>query len=230
MRKTDGVPLFVEELTKMVLESGLLQEQEDRYALTGPLPPLAIPATLHDALMARLDRLAAAKLVAQLGAVIGRTFAYDLMQAVAPWTPRTYARARTLCAQIGETPQVLPTLWGLWVVTKAGGRYQRALGNSSCGWRSATADPTHRLEAHDALGTTLFHLGDYAAARRTFEQGDRPHRPDDAAGPGAAQWRGPWGAVPGHRGRHAVVPGLSGAGRAAESGGAGPGPGAGPSL
>ncbi len=68
----------------MVLESGLLQEREDCYELTGTLPPLAIPATLHDALMARLDRLAAAKLVAQLGAVIGRTFAYDLVQAVAP--------------------------------------------------------------------------------------------------------------------------------------------------
>src|ERR687888_1660169 len=52
--KTDGVPLFVEELTKMVLESGLLQEQDERYALTGPLHPLAIPATLHDSLMARL--------------------------------------------------------------------------------------------------------------------------------------------------------------------------------
>jgi predicted ATPase len=84
VRKTDGVPLFVEELTKAVLESGLLQEQEDHYDLTGPLPPLAIPATLHDALMARLDRLAAAKLVAQLGAAVGRTFAYDLVQAVAP--------------------------------------------------------------------------------------------------------------------------------------------------
>jgi class 3 adenylate cyclase len=59
--KTDGVPLFVEELTKMVLESGLLQERDDHYALTGPLPALAIPATLHDSLMARLDRLAAVK-------------------------------------------------------------------------------------------------------------------------------------------------------------------------
>jgi predicted ATPase len=56
--KTDGVPLFVEELTKMVLESGLLQEGEERYELTGPLPLQAIPATLHDSLMARLDRLA----------------------------------------------------------------------------------------------------------------------------------------------------------------------------
>jgi predicted ATPase len=79
------VPLFVEELTKMVLESGLLQEHEERYELTGPLPPLAIPATLHDSLMARLDRLAAVKALAQLGATLGREFAYELLQAVAPW-------------------------------------------------------------------------------------------------------------------------------------------------
>ena len=83
--KTDGVPLFVEELTKMVLESGLLQEQEDRYDLTGPLPPLAIPATLHDSLMARLDRLATVKALAQLGATLGREFSYALLHAVAPW-------------------------------------------------------------------------------------------------------------------------------------------------
>ena len=83
--KTDGVPLFVEELTKMVLESGLLQEQVERYALTGPLHPLAIPATLHDSLMARLDRLAAVKALAQLGATLGRAFSYALLRAVAPW-------------------------------------------------------------------------------------------------------------------------------------------------
>ena len=70
--QTDGVPLFVEELTKMVLESGLLQEHDERYDLTGPLPPLAIPATLHDSLMARLDRLATVKSLAQLGAAHGR--------------------------------------------------------------------------------------------------------------------------------------------------------------
>ena len=75
--KTDGVPLFVEELTKMVLESGLLQECEERYELTGPLRPLAIPATLHDSLMARLDRLATVKSLAQLGATLGREFSYD---------------------------------------------------------------------------------------------------------------------------------------------------------
>jgi predicted ATPase len=90
--KTDGVPLFVEELTKMVLESGLLQEREDRYALTGPLPPLAIPTTLHDSLMARLDRLAAVKSLAQLGATLGREFSYALLQAVSPWDEDTLHR------------------------------------------------------------------------------------------------------------------------------------------
>jgi class 3 adenylate cyclase len=83
--KTDGVPLFVEELTKMVLESGLLQERAGRYELTGPLPPLAIPTTLHDSLMARLDRLATVKGLAQLGATLGREFSYELLQAVALW-------------------------------------------------------------------------------------------------------------------------------------------------
>jgi TOMM system kinase/cyclase fusion protein len=82
--KTDGVPLFVEELTKTVLESGLLREHEDHYELNGPLPALAIPATLQDSLMARLDRLSTVKAVAQLAATIGRQFAYDLLQAVSP--------------------------------------------------------------------------------------------------------------------------------------------------
>src|SRR5262249_51002585 len=90
--KTDGVPLFVEELTKMVLESGWLQEREECYALTGPLPPLAIPTTLHDSLMARLDRLATVKGLAQLGATLGREFAYELLQAVSPWDEGTLQR------------------------------------------------------------------------------------------------------------------------------------------
>jgi class 3 adenylate cyclase/tetratricopeptide (TPR) repeat protein len=90
--KTDGVPLFVEELTKMVLESGLLQERAERYALTGPLPPLAIPTTLHDSLMARLDRLAAVKGLAQLGATLGREFSYELLQAVSLWDEDTLQR------------------------------------------------------------------------------------------------------------------------------------------
>jgi predicted ATPase len=80
--KTDGVPLFVEELTKMVVESDLVREVEGRYELKGPLPPLAIPSTLQDSLMARLDRLSTVREIAQLGATIGREFSYELLQAV----------------------------------------------------------------------------------------------------------------------------------------------------
>ncbi|OBB15863.1 hypothetical protein A5662_06490 [Mycobacteriaceae bacterium 1482268.1] len=87
--KTDGVPLFVEELTKMLIESGLLAERADRYELMGPLPPLAVPNTLHDSLMARLDRLSAVKGLAQLGATLGRQFTYALLEAVAPWDSGT---------------------------------------------------------------------------------------------------------------------------------------------
>src|SRR5262249_32634692 len=109
--KTDGVPLFVEELTKMVLESDLLQEREDRYELTGPLPPLAIPTTLHDSLMARLDRLATVKSLAQLGATLGREFSYALLHAVSPWDEKTLQRGRRqwveadLLYQRGHPPQ-----------------------------------------------------------------------------------------------------------------------------
>jgi class 3 adenylate cyclase/tetratricopeptide (TPR) repeat protein len=90
--RTDGVPLFVEELTKMVLESGLLTEQEGYYELTGPLPPLAIPTTLQDSLMARLDRLGTVKEVAQLGATLGREFTYELLHAVSPLDEATLQR------------------------------------------------------------------------------------------------------------------------------------------
>jgi predicted ATPase/class 3 adenylate cyclase len=324
--KTDGVPLFVEELTKMVLESGLLQEQEDRYELTGPLPPFAIPATLHDSLMARLDRLATVKTVAQLGATIGRTFAFELLQAVAPldeaalqqglrqlveaelvyqrgvasratyifkhaliqdaayqsllkstrqqyhqriaqvleaqfpevvepepevvayhyteagcpaqatpyWqragqqalqrsanleavqhltqglvllqtlpdTPeraqqelalqvalgaalratkgsaapeveQAYARAQALCQQVGDTPQRFPALQGLWLVAFNRGALStaRELGEQLLRLAQRTAAPTPRLEAYEALGITLFYLGDYAAARTHCVQG-----------------------------------------------------------
>ncbi|WP_108522703.1 adenylate/guanylate cyclase domain-containing protein [Bradyrhizobium algeriense] len=80
---TDGVPLFVEELTKMVLEGGLLQERDGEYVLEGPLPSLAIPTTLQASLMARLDRLSPVRDVAQIGAVAGREFHYELVSAVA---------------------------------------------------------------------------------------------------------------------------------------------------
>ena len=324
--RTDGVPLFVEELTKAILESGMLQERENRYELIGPLPFLAIPATLHDSLMARLDRLATGKEVAQLAAVLGRTFPYELLRAVTPldeatlqqalarlvegellyqrgvppqatylfkhaliqeaayqsllkstrqqvhqriaqvleaqfpdivetqpellaqhyteaglteqaipyWqragqqalqrsanveavqhltrglellvtlpeTPgrvqrelnlqialgpalvatkgsaapeveQTYARARALCAQVGETPQLFLTLRGLWRFYWNRGALPtaRELGEQLDRLAQRAADPIHFLGAYEALGTTLFFMGDYAAARTHLAQG-----------------------------------------------------------
>ncbi len=81
IERTDGVPLYVEEVTKSVLESGLLRERGDRYELTAPLP-LAIPTTLQASLLARLDRLGPVKEIAQAAAAIGREFSYALIAAV----------------------------------------------------------------------------------------------------------------------------------------------------
>jgi predicted ATPase len=324
--KTDGVPLFVEELVKMILESGLVREEADRYALAGPLPPLAIPATLQDSLMARLGRLATARAVAQLGAVLGREFTYELIRAVAsmdeatvqrglaqlvdaellyqrgrppqaryafkhaliqqtayqtllkstrqqyhqrsaqvlaaqfpeivetqpelvaqhyteaglieqaipywrragqqalqrsanseaiqhlstglmlltmlPETParaqqeldlqialgpaliatkgmaapeveQAYARARALCQQVGDTPQLFPTLRGLcwFYFTRGALPTARELGEQLDRLAQRQAAPTPRLEAHDALGGTLYFQGDYAAAWTHLDQG-----------------------------------------------------------
>ncbi|MBV8089822.1 MAG: tetratricopeptide repeat protein, partial [Alphaproteobacteria bacterium] len=84
--RTDGVPLFLEELTSTVLESGRLADAGDHYELAGRLAPIPIPATLHDSLMARLDRLAPVKEVAQIAAVIGREFAHDQLAAVSSFS------------------------------------------------------------------------------------------------------------------------------------------------
>ncbi len=97
--KTDGVPLFVEELTKAVLEGGLLAARSEGWRLDGPLPPLAIPATLQDSLTARLDRLAPVKEIAQIGAAIGREFSYPLLRAVAG---RDEPALRAALAQLEE--------------------------------------------------------------------------------------------------------------------------------
>jgi predicted ATPase len=80
--KTDGVPLFVEELTKTVIGSGIVKEGDEAYELTGPLTDLTIPSTIQDSLMARLDRLAPVREVAQIGACIGREFSHALLAAV----------------------------------------------------------------------------------------------------------------------------------------------------
>jgi len=80
--RTDGVPLFLEELTKAVLESKMVQDRGDRYDYSGEVEQIAIPNTLRDSLMARLDRLIPVKEIAQIGAVLGREFSYELVQKV----------------------------------------------------------------------------------------------------------------------------------------------------
>jgi predicted ATPase len=100
--RTDGVPLYTEELTKAVVESGILTETADRYIVTGPVPPLAIPTTLHASLLARLDRLAPTREVTQIAAALGRQFSYDLISAVAVMPQRELddALARLVQAEL----------------------------------------------------------------------------------------------------------------------------------
>jgi class 3 adenylate cyclase/tetratricopeptide (TPR) repeat protein len=115
LARTDGVPLFVEELTKTVLETGLLHEQDDHYVLNRPLPSMAIPTTLQASLMARLDRLAPVREVAQIGAVVGREFTYELLSTVAglPKDRLEEALAQLVRSELifcrGEIPQALYT-------------------------------------------------------------------------------------------------------------------------
>jgi predicted ATPase len=113
--RTDGIPLFVEELTKSVLESGLLREEAGRYVLDRALPPPAIPTSLHDSLLARLDRLSTVRQVAQIGAAIGREFSYPLMEGVARLDGGALREALSqlvrseLVFSRGEPPQALYT-------------------------------------------------------------------------------------------------------------------------
>ncbi len=90
--QTDGIPLFIEELVRTVLESELLQEADNKYILSGSLSAVSIPTTLHDLLMARLDRLGSAKGTAQWGATVGRSFSYEILEAVSQRDSATLQR------------------------------------------------------------------------------------------------------------------------------------------
>jgi hypothetical protein len=96
LARTDGIPLFVEELSKAILELGILRDAGDRYELLSPLPTLSIPDTLHNSLLARLDRDPSTKELAQIGAVIGREFAFAHLSALAP------VKGDALRAALGE--------------------------------------------------------------------------------------------------------------------------------
>jgi predicted ATPase len=324
--RTDGVPLYVEELTKILLESDLLREEADHHALSGELSGVAIPATLQDSLMARLDRLPMVREVAQLGAVLGREFAYEMLRALAtveestlqdrleqlvgaellyqrgrpprakymfkhaliqdaayasllnrtrqqyhqqiaqmleaefpetveaepelvahhyteaglneqaigywlqagkratqrsahveainhlskglellmtlpdtlerarqeldlqttlgpvlmalkgfasPDTERAYARARELCQQVGETPNLFPVLHGLWRFHMVRAQFQatRELAEQLFSLAQRAEDPALLLEAHRVMGQTMYWLGKMDAAKKYFQQG-----------------------------------------------------------
>ena len=108
--RTGGVPLFVEAVTRTVLEAGVLRKLEDRYELVGPLPPDLIPVTVHDSLMARIDRLGPDKPVAQLASTIGREFGFELLKTVSGLDQEGLQRALErlveldLVSQSGEPP------------------------------------------------------------------------------------------------------------------------------
>ncbi|MGA8939717.1 MAG: adenylate/guanylate cyclase domain-containing protein [Acidobacteriaceae bacterium] len=106
LTRTDGVPLFVEELTRSVLESGLLREQGGQYVLQGPLTAFAIPVSLRDSLMARLDRLGPAKEFAQIGACIGREFSYDLLERISSVPADMLASSLTALVDTGLLTQL----------------------------------------------------------------------------------------------------------------------------
>ena len=113
--KTDGIPLFVEEVTKAVVEAGSPADGQEQDTVSGPLPVVTIPATLHEALLARLDRLGSAKGVAQLGATLGHQFTYALLRAVAPLEDAPLQRdlatlvAAELLYQRGQPPRSVYT-------------------------------------------------------------------------------------------------------------------------
>ena len=117
--RTDGVPLFVEELTKSILESGILRDQGGAYVLDGPFPHFAVPSSLQASLVARLDRIGAARTVVQTGAALGREFRYAMVKAVAQLADADLASllgalvASDLVHQRGEAP------WSVYVFKHA---------------------------------------------------------------------------------------------------------------
>jgi class 3 adenylate cyclase/predicted ATPase len=175
IRKTDGVPLFVEELTKTVLESGQLRAFGDRYIAIAPLSSLAIPATLHDSLVARLDRLASIKQIAQIGAALGREFSYRLLAAVAPITGAPLGAALTqlgaaeLIFARGEPPDSIYTFKHALVQEAA---YASLLRSKRLRLHGEIADALDEhfpetIEAHPEL--MGHHLAEAGLAKRAIE-------------------------------------------------------------
>jgi class 3 adenylate cyclase/tetratricopeptide (TPR) repeat protein len=162
LARTDGVPLFVEELTKTILESRLLHEHADHYELDHPLPTMAIPATLQASLTARLDRLAPVREIAQIGAVVGRQFSYELLMAIAglPKDRLDAALAQLVSSELvfcrGEMPQSVFTFKHALVRDAA---YESLLKSQRVQLHAAIADTFERRfpEIVEAQPETLAH-------------------------------------------------------------------------
>jgi predicted ATPase/class 3 adenylate cyclase len=113
--KTDGMPLFIEELTKVIIEAGPLEAGANLYDDKRGSSELTIPVTLQDSLLARIDRLTDSKVVAQIGAAIGREFSFELLAAVVPSKPKeleaalALLEAADLISARGSAPQVTYT-------------------------------------------------------------------------------------------------------------------------
>jgi class 3 adenylate cyclase len=154
--RTDGVPLFIEELTKSVLESDVLSEERDRYVLNGALPPFAIPTSLHDSLMSRLDRLASVRLVAQIGAAIGREFSYALMRAVSRLSEDELqaALARLVASELvfqrGAPPDVVYAFKHALVQDAAHGSLLRSARQQLHAHRRSARNPFSRADGEPA--------------------------------------------------------------------------------
>lgn len=142
--RTDGVPLFVEELTRAVLESELLRETDDAYELNGPWRTLDIPQSLQDSLLARLDRLADGKSVAQTAACIGREFSREVLRAVIQWPPQALDRNldRLCAAGLLERRGVEPPVFGFRHALIRDAAYQSLL-------------KSHRQQLHAHIATVL---------------------------------------------------------------------------
>ena len=189
LARTDGVPLFVEELTKTVLETGLLQERDDHYVLNRPLPSMAIPTTLHASLMARLDRLAPVREVAQIGAVVGREFSYELLSTVAglPKERLEEALAQLVRSELifcrGEVPQAVYTFKHALVRDAA---YSGLLKSRRAALHATIADAFEQRfpEIVEAQPETLaHHLTEAGLFEKAWDIGCRPARRPPCAPP-----------------------------------------------
>ena len=182
MARTDGVPLFVEELTKAVIESGSVVEQDGAYQMAAPLGDLEIPLTLQDSLMARLDRLAAIKEVAQTGACIGREFSYRLIASVSPLDDAALAEAlgrlgtSELIFAVGSPPDARYTFKHALVQHAA---YESLLRSRRAQMHRAIADA---IEAHEPdivanePSVLAHHLTEAGATERALDYWQRAGR------------------------------------------------------